>query len=320
MWQSGRGHGPTGNQARIITSALRRPAGADFPTPRCNHRPMDRDLLTTDEHSRDSAGMRYVYPVVSRRAGGVSIGINLNPNNACNWRCIYCQVPDLRRGGPPPIDLSQLEFELNRFIVDAVSGDFLARRVPAGARRLVDIAFSGNGEPTSSAEFSSAVAVAERALEFHGLSGKVMIRVITNGSLLDRKAVQAGIGSVGRSGGEIWFKVDAGTASGFSRINGTRVRPDIVSRRLATCAALAPTWVQTCLFRRDGEPPPEQDLAAWLALLAPLAAQLSGVHLYSLARRSLQPEASRLERIDATWLEQLAERARHLGLTVRVSP
>ncbi|MEZ0245224.1 MAG: radical SAM protein, partial [Methylophilaceae bacterium] len=57
--------------------------------------------LDATDHDRDSAGMTYVYPVVSRRARGVSIGINLNPNNACNWRCIYCQVPNLTRGAAP---------------------------------------------------------------------------------------------------------------------------------------------------------------------------------------------------------------------------
>ena len=62
-------------------------------------------MLTIEDHRRDSAGMRYVYPVVSRRAGGVSVGINLNVNNACNWACVYCQVDNLTRGGPPPIDL-----------------------------------------------------------------------------------------------------------------------------------------------------------------------------------------------------------------------
>lgn len=281
---------------------------------------MQRIQLATDDHSRDSAGMRYVYPVISRRAGGVSVGINLNPNNACNWRCIYCQVPDLKRGGPPPIDLALLERELDEFLRDAVSGDFMATRVPAGARQLVDVAFSGNGEPTSATEFSATVAIVERVLAAHGLAGKLIIRVITNGSLLDRKAVQAGIGRIGHAGGEIWFKVDAGTAAGFARINGTRVRPEIVSRRLAMCAALAPTWVQTCLFLRDGELPAEQDLSAWLELLAPLARQLAGVHLYSLARPSLQVEAPRLARIDAAWMEAFAERVRKAGLTVRVSP
>ncbi len=281
---------------------------------------MPRIQLATDDHSRDSAGMRYVYPVISRRAGGVSVGINLNPNNACNWRCVYCQVPELTRGSPPPIDLAVLELELGQFLRDAVSGDFMATRVPTDARRLVDVAFSGNGEPTSAAEFAGAVTIVERVLAAHGLAGKLVIRLITNGSLLDRKAVQVGIERIGRVGGEVWFKVDAGTASGFARVNGTRVRPDVVARRLAVCAALAPTWVQTCLFRRDSELPAEQELSAWLELLAPLASRLSGVHLYSLARPSLQVEAPRLARIEAEWMELFAARVRQTGLTVRVSP
>ncbi len=281
---------------------------------------MSRILLKTEDHSRDSAGMRYVYPVISRRAGGVSVGINLNPNNACNWRCIYCQVPDLKRGGPPPIDLALLERELNEFLHAAVAGDFMATRVPAGSRRLVDVAFSGNGEPTSAAEFAEAVGVAERVKAAHGLGAEVPLRLITNGSLLDRKTVQAGIAHLGRAGGEVWFKLDAGTATGLVRINGTRVRPEVVARRLAGCAALAPTWVQTCLFRIDGEAPAESELQAWLALLAPLAPVLAGVHLYNLARPSLQKEAPRLGRMEARWLENMAQRIRRLGLTVLVSP
>ncbi|WP_365962276.1 radical SAM protein [Sulfuritalea sp.] len=312
--------GPVSQLARIIAAPSCRSACADFSPLRFRHSLMPRIQLATDDHSRDSAGMRYVYPVISRRAGGVSVGINLNPNNACNWRCIYCQVPDLKRGGPPPIDLALLELELNDFLREAVSGDFMATRIPLGARRLVDVAFSGNGEPTSATEFAAAVAIVEGVLESHGLAGKLIIRVITNGSLLDRRAVQAGIGRIGRAGGEVWFKVDAGTSTGFARINGTRVRPDRVVRRLALCAALAPTWVQTCLFRRDGQLPADQELSAWLELLAPLALQLAGVHLYSLARPSLQVEAPRLARIDAVWMEAFAERVRKTGLTVRVSP
>lgn len=281
---------------------------------------MSRILLKTDDHSRDSAGMRYVYPVISRRAGGVSIGINLNPNNACNWRCIYCQVPDLKRGGPPPIDLSLLEQELNDFLHEAIAGDFMATRVPASMRRIVDVAFSGNGEPTSAAEFSAAVSIVERTLVSHGLTDSVVIRLITNGSLLDRKAVQTGIAQIGRAGGEVWFKLDAGTAAGMARINGTRARPEVVARRLACCAGLARTWIQTCLFRLDGEPPAAQEFQAYLALLAPLAQTLAGVHLYSLARPSLQKEAPRLGHLDAVLLEQAAEPIRKLGLAVHVSP
>ncbi|HRE17307.1 MAG TPA: radical SAM protein, partial [Rhodocyclaceae bacterium] len=102
-------------------------------------------MLTIQDHRRDSAGMTYVYPVISRRAGGVSVGINLNVNNACNWGCVYCQVEGLSRGGPPPIDLELLRQELTQFLAEALHGDFMSREVPEGARALMDVAFSGNG-------------------------------------------------------------------------------------------------------------------------------------------------------------------------------
>ena len=276
--------------------------------------------LSVSDHSRDSGGMCYVYPVVSRRAGGVSVGINLNPNNACNWRCIYCQVPGLVRGGPPPIDLGLLERELDGFLRWATTGDFMATRVAADSRRLVDVAFSGNGEPTSAAEFAAAVTVVGRVLSAHRLGGTVRVRLITNGSLLDRKSVQLGVARIGALSGEVWFKVDAGTASAMARINGSRLRPEAVARRLERCAALARTWVQTCLFSLDGEPPPERELQAYLDLLAPLAPKLAGVHLYGLARPSSQPEAPRLGCLAPDWMEAFAGRLGACGLPVKLSP
>jgi len=280
---------------------------------------MSLDQLKIEDHSRDSANMRYVYPVISRRAGGVSVGINLNPNNACNWRCIYCQVPDLVRGGPPPVDLGLLEYELVTFLESVRTGDFMSSRVSKGMR-IVDVAFSGNGEPTSAPEFPQAVELVKRVLRQFDLDRDVILRVITNGSLLDRKPVQLGIKALGEAPGEVWFKLDAATVSGLARINSTRSTPAAVARRLATCIGLAPTWVQTCMFSVDGVLPETVELEAYLTLLAPLAPSLAGVHLYSLARQSLQKEAPRLGRLDAAYLETAAERIRSLGLTVTVSP
>ena len=275
--------------------------------------------LKTDDHSRDSANMRYVYPVISRRAGGVSVGINLNPNNACNWRCIYCQVPDLVRGGPPPVDLGLLEQELVTFLESVRTGDFMSSRVPRGMR-VVDVAFSGNGEPTSAPEFPQAVELVKRVMGQFELDRDVILRVITNGSLLDRKPVQLGIKALGETPGEVWFKLDAATAPGIARINSTRSTPAAAARRLATCAGLAPTWVQTCMFSLDGLPPDAAELEAYLNLITPIAPTLAGVHLYSLARPSLQKEAPRLGRLDAAYLDTVADRIRSLGLTVTVSP
>ena len=118
-----------------------------------------RRKLSFADHDRAVAGLTYVYPVISRRAGGVSVGVNLNVNNACNWRCVYCQVPDLQRGAAPPVDLARLRSELTGFLRDVIEGDFMQRCVPEAARRLNDIALSGNGEPTSTPGFASVVEV-----------------------------------------------------------------------------------------------------------------------------------------------------------------
>jgi len=276
--------------------------------------------LDTANHSRDSAGMTYVYPVVSRRAGGVSIGINLNPNNACNWRCIYCQVPDLVRGSAPAIDLEQLDRELRQMLQDIVQGEFLQQRVAEGARHLEDIAFSGNGEPTSAKEFPASIAIVEQAMRDYGLLGKIKLRLITNGSQMDKPEVLQAVAHLARCNGEVWFKVDAATTEGIARINDVRLKPQGVVDRLRNCACQCPTWVQACVFALDGAPPEEAEITAWLELLQSVAPDLAGVHLYGLARPSMQAKAPRLSRLSEAWMEALAERVRQLGLTVHVSP
>lgn len=278
-------------------------------------------MLTIEDHRRDSAGLRYVYPVISRRAGGVSVGINLNVNNACNWACVYCQVDGLTRGGPPPIDLDLLERELAGFLDDALHGDFMAREVPAEARRLMDVAFSGNGEPMSAAEFPDAVRRVRGVLENFGLAGMLPVRLITNGSLLQRPAVQEGIRVLGELGGEVWFKVDRATAADVMAINGVPLEAEKVRRNLESCASLATTWVQTCWFALDGQAPDAVARDAYCGLLKPLADRLAGIHLYGLARPSLQPAAPRLQRLAITALEDFAEEIRKkTGIRVLVSP
>ncbi len=276
-------------------------------------------MLDVRDHRRDSAGMTYVYPVVSRRAGGVSLGINLNPNNACNWACVYCQVPDLRRGGPPPIDLGLLEHELRSFLDVQALAAFMLAEVPAGAQRLVDVAFSGNGEPTSAAEFPMAVALVGRVLAELGLAEQVPVRLITNGSLLHRADVQDGVAALGAMHGEVWFKMDRGSAAAMLAVNKTAMEPTKVLANLRRCAGLAPTWVQTCWFACDGELPDDGEEAAYLGLLAQAADVIHGVHLYGLARPSCQPEAGRLSAVSAEVLATLAEKITGLGIRAVIS-
>jgi len=282
-----------------------------------------RNALTVTDHSRASAGMRYIYPVVSRRAGGVSIGINLNTNNACNWRCIYCQVPDLTRGAPPPVDLKLLRQELKTFLDEVLKGDFLATRVPADARRLNDIALSGNGEPTSAREFEQVIDVVGEIRQHCDVPQQVKTVLITNGSLLRRVGVQRGIEKLAGLNGEVWFKLDRGTDAGLRKINNSRATLARTRANLAMAAQRCPTWIQTCVFALAGTGPDAAEQEAYVEFLGECKAAgitLQGVLLYGLARRSLQLEAPLLTPLSAAQLEAFAQRIRALGLAVKVTP
>lgn len=274
--------------------------------------------LTTRNHDRDRAGLRYVYPVVSRRARGVSVGINLNPNNACNWACIYCQVPDLKRGGPPPLDLDLLEYELDSMLNDILHGDFMEMQVPPEARHLMDIAFSGNGEPTSAPEFAEAVERVVRLTRDRGLTG-LKLRLITNGSLMQRRYVKDGLRLLAEANGEVWFKVDAVEPDRVLALNGVYQRPGGALSRLRLCAGIVPTWVQTCMFAIDGQPPADHQIAAYLDFLKQVRGDIRGVLLYGLARASMQPGAERLSPLPLDWMEALGRAIESLGLPVQVS-
>lgn len=279
-----------------------------------------RPVLSIRNHDRDLAGLTYVYPVLSRRAGGVSVGINLNPNNACNWHCVYCQVPDLVRGRAPAIDLGLLETELQGFLDALTRGDYLERHVPDGLRVVRDIAFSGNGEPTSAVEFADAVATVRRLRDEAGLA-EIPIRLITNGSLMGQARVQEGVRRLADAGGEVWFKIDAGSTASIERINGVSLDPAVVARNLRTCAWLCPTWVQTCMFRWDGAAPADDEIDAYIGVIEQAGIErVSGVLLYGIARPSMQAEAVHLSRLAEDELEAIAGRLRQKGLAVQVSP
>jgi wyosine [tRNA(Phe)-imidazoG37] synthetase (radical SAM superfamily) len=276
-------------------------------------------LLNVTDHDRDNAGLTYVYPVVSRRAGGVSIGVNLNPNNACNWRCVYCQVPNLKRGTAPVIDLAKLESELRFFLHEIMNGSFMRDHVPPEARRVNDIAISGNGEPTSAREFEQVIELIARVKDDYDLPEGLKLVLITNGSLIERSGVRAGLRHMATLNGEVWFKLDSATREGRQRINNTRMSLKQMRENLRTAALLCPTWLQTCLFQIDGDPPDSNECAAYLKFIEDLLREgvpVRGVLLYALARPSMQPEAQHLSQVSNDWAEAFCGKIRSLGLSV----
>lgn len=279
-------------------------------------------LLSTIDHRRDVAGLKYIYPVLSRRAGGLSIGINVNTNNACNWRCIYCQVPDLRIGSAPVIDFELLETELRWFLEEIRSGRFYTQFNIASDQQVIkDIAISGNGEPTSVKEFDHLIRVIGKIVgEMNFISGLKLV-LITNGSLIHQPKVQQGLKLFNQSGGEIWFKLDSATPEGRQRINNTRQTQQQLLRNLRLAIELCPTKIQTCLMSFEGIGWSNVEQAAYLDLLAELKdfPRLPEIMLYTLARPSLQPEAAELAAVSLEELQRFAELIGGLGFKVSVN-
>ncbi|MDP3590220.1 MAG: radical SAM protein [Methylobacter sp.] len=280
-------------------------------------------VLTTTNHSRDIAGLKYVYPVLSRRAGGLSIGINFNINNACNWRCIYCQVPDLKVGAAPDLDFQLLEDELRFFLDDVLYGDFYQRfQVDEDKRVIKDVAISGNGEPTSVRDFDKAVALIGKVAMEAGVLPQSNFVLITNGSLVRRPSVQNGLKTLKGYGGEVWFKLDSATQEGRALINNAGQSCQASEENLLLCAKLCPTKLQTCLVNYDKQGLSQKEKKAFLDLLKRIKAkgcELKCVMLYTIARPSLQPESGRLERLSAETLNAFADEIRLLGFDVLVS-
>ena len=277
--------------------------------------------LSTTNHRADILGLTYVYPVLSRRAGGLSIGINFNTNNTCNWRCVYCQVPNLILGSAPELNIELLTEELRRVLNSIITGDFYDHfDIPPDKRIIKDIAIAGNGEPTSLRNFAEAVTlIGEIATEL-GVFPDSHYVLITNGSLIHQPRVQEGLKALNRYGGQVWFKFDSATGQGRSLINNSAQSLNSAINNLAIACELCPTTLQTCLLDYDGHGLSDTEKQAYLNALIAIKTrcQLSDIMLYTIARPSMQPEAPLLKALPAEIMNDFSSEIRQLGFKVTV--
>ncbi len=236
---------------------------------------------------------RYIYPVLARRTGGISIGVNLNVDKICNFGCIYCEVNRGVVSLLKDVDLEALTAELRAALAMARSGDllrdarFAGRAAPdGGALRVTDIAFSGDGEPTSFRNFK---AVVERTIALRDEAGlpNVKIVVITNASLFHRPQVREALALVDGAGGEVWAKLDAGTAAYFKLIDDTTIPYERILRNIRDVGRAQPLVIQSCFMRVRGVGPSDGEIGAYIGRLRDFlaeGAQIKLVQVYSVSR------------------------------------
>ncbi len=275
------------------------------------------------DHRRELHDNLYVYAVVSRRARGLSIGINLNPDKVCNFDCPYCQVDRTVPGRTATVDLERLEAELDDLLARVADGTLWTLPpfdTAAEHLRVVrDVAFAGDGEPTSSRAFPDAVSVVGRMRDKYGLKN-LQISLLTNATLLSRPRVALGLERLAALGGVVWAKLDAGTDAWFHRVDGTKLPLQSVVRQITGAAQQNPLVLQ-CLFPTlDGTGPSDDEVAAWSNRIAEILAaggQIREVQVTTIARTPADPTVGALP---VHRLEQIADYARALGLVVNVYP
>ncbi len=275
--------------------------------------------LAFASHPRQWRDFRFVYPVISRRSKGLSVGVNLNPDGACNFDCIYCCVD---RRAPLPrikVDVGRLESELETLIAgrEELFKDPQFAEIPPEFRRLNDIAFSGDGEPTAVPAFGPAVRAAAGVLERLGLSD-VKVVIITDACYLTRPEVAETLRFLDRHNGEIWAKLDAGTETYFRRVNRANYPLSHVLDNLRAASRERAIVIQSMFMRIEGAAPPADELEAYLGRLRWLldeGGQIKLVQVYTVARWTTESYVSALAPAE---LEQIAERVRSLGLAAEV--
>lgn len=284
-------------------------------------------LSLVQNHSRNFRENNYVYPVISRRSGGLSIGVNLSPTARCNFACIYCQVlgePEYRlqelstiiaegdrkkdaQKFSPLVDLDRLEAELRGLIGMVNDGSLFEddwfSKTPQEKRPIQDIAFSGDGEPTLSAQFPEVVRrVAAIRKELCPAATKIVL--ITNGTTLHAEPVRKALETMLENNGEIWAKLDAGTPEYYRRISRSAVPYEKVLANLTEAARKFPIVIQTCFLSLYGAEPDAAEVVAYVGRLKKIldaGGRILRVQIYTVARVAPDPEVKPLDdaRLDA---------------------
>ena len=219
------------------------------------------------------------------------MGVNLNPDKVCNFDCIYCQVDRSTQSETQFVELDALVAELREVLHVVASGEIYEtakfRDTPLELRRLNDIAFSGDGEPTTYRNFDQIIETCAGLKRELGLDDVKMV-LITNASMFHRPHVQRGLEILDANHGEIWAKLDAGTAEYYHLIDRTPIPFTRILENIAAAARVRPIVIQSLFMRVAGEGPSHEEIAAFCDRLQEIVVaggKLSLVQVYTIARR-----------------------------------
>jgi wyosine [tRNA(Phe)-imidazoG37] synthetase (radical SAM superfamily) len=273
----------------------------------------DQPLALYSEHGRTYRENKFVYPVLSRRSGGISIGVNLNPDKVCNFDCIYCQVDRRSEAETHFVETDRLMAELDAMFRFVTSGEIYRdpkfASIPPHLRRLNDVAFSGDGEPTTYRNFDEIVAQSAELKRKHGLDDVKMV-LITNASMFHRPAVERGLDILAANNGEIWAKLETGTEEYYQVVERTKIPFRQILDNITAAAQKRPIVIQSLFMRIRGEAPPPTEIAAFCDRLNEFTAAKGTIQLVQVYTVARQPAESFVSPLTNEEVDQITDTVR----------
>lgn len=262
-------------------------------------------------HQRRFEQFRYVYPVLSRRSGGLSVGINLNPDKVCNFHCVYCQVDRVSPAESTFVATEQVLDELAQVLELVSSGQIYATEkfaaTPPELRRLNDIAFSGDGEPTTFRNFDTIVTDCAGVKKNLGLDD-VQLVLITNASMFHRPRVQQALKVFDANNGVIWAKLDAGTES-YYRVIDRAATPFVqILANLTSAAKQRPLVIQSLWMRLQQQGPSAQEIGEYCNRLREILTAGGQIKLVQTCTVARPPAESYVTPLGDAELDRIAAR------------
>jgi len=254
---------------------------------------------------------RFVYLVISPRARGLSIGVNVTPEVQCSLFCLYCEVP--RETPPVPrsgLDVEAMGAELRKTLELVFSGALARienyRNLDPKLLELREVMISGDGEPTLAPELSGAVLQIAR----HRATGEFpffKISIYTNGMHLDEPRVMEALQFL-TARDELWIKLDAGTQEYMSLVNGPNARLDKVLSNILLTGRTRPVGIQSMFPKINGAEPSSAEINAYVGRLRDLKEQGANIQAVQVFSAGPSARPSGCEHLPLKCLQKIARR------------
>ena len=247
-------------------------------------------------HDRDYGDLKYVYPVISRRSAGLSLGINLNVDKLCNFDCPYCQV-DRTYSSKIRFNHEEMKQELVNIIEDIRNGSVWTlsrfKNVERDKKIFKDVAIAGDGEPSTSPHLLETMSYLQKIAKNYPLPEIVWI---SNATGLNKRKTKQALSILEQLKGTIWAKLDAGTQEYFKLISASNYNIDRIQSMIEQLPAGVKLKIQTCFMKVEGSPPSMNEIDSYISRLKSIHQkhQIAEVQIYTIARKPAQDFVSPL--------------------------